>query len=437
MTTRIVDDSVQRSGAVFGALLLFLFAAWHVIGAQPGDSRQAKSSSQPSAGQSSEKGRLSAEQAEQLEALGYLQGSVKATVAGGVSTYNPKKSSAGLNLYISGHSPSAILMDMEGNLLHVWHYPFENAWKDYPGKLNKDHKSFWRRAHLYENGDLLAIFEGLGMIKLDRNSRLLWTSGFKQHHDLDVHENGDIYVLTRMGAMIPRINKRKPVIEDSITILGPDGWGKRSFSLIEALERYPEYALYWNRAKQKKGDIFHTNSLEILDGSAAHKNPAFAKGNLLVTMRSLDAVFIVNSKAEQVVWGFSADFEKPHDAQVLPNGNLLLFDNLGGSPKRGSSRMLEYRLPGMDLAWTYEGTPWDRFFSEGSGMAQRLPNQNTLITETDTGRAFEVTPEGEIVWQFINPHRTGPDNTYVASLFALDRIAREDVPWLTIERPEE
>ena len=69
-------------------------------------------------------------------------------------------------------------------------------------------------------------------------------------------------------------------------------------------------------------------------------------------------------------------------------------------------------------------------------MAQRLPNRNTLITETDTGRAFEVTPEGEIVWQFLNPHRTGPDNTYVASLFALDRIAPEDVPWLEIDRSE-
>jgi hypothetical protein len=63
-------------------------------------------------------------------------------------------------------------------------------------------------------------------------------------------------------------------------------------------------------------------------------------------MRFLDAVFVVDPKTEQVVWGSSADFEKPHDPQVLPNGNLLLFDNLGGSPKRGSSRMLEYRLPG-------------------------------------------------------------------------------------------
>ncbi len=429
MTIRTVDHSLHRTGAIIGVLLLFLTAAWHVMGA-------AGTSSQSRAGQKKTTAQLAAEQEARLEALGYVQGSVKATRTGGVSTYDPQKSFEGLNLYLSGHAPSAILMDMEGNRLHMWHYPFEKAWDYYPGKKNEDHKFFWRRVHLFENGDLLAIFEGLGMIKLDRNSRLLWTSGFKQHHDLDVHENGNIYVLTRMGTVIPRINKRKPVIEDSVTIMGPDGWLKRSFSLIEALERFPEFALYWNRAKRKKGDIFHTNSLEILDGSAAHKNPAFAKGNLLVSMRFLNAIFVVDPNTEQVVWAYSADFEEPHDPQVLPNGNLLLFDNLGGSPKRGRSRMLEYRLPGMGLAWTYEGTPWDRFFTKGCGMAQRLPNQNTLITETDTGRAFEVTPEGEIVWQFFNPHRTGPDNAYVASLFALDRIAREDVPWLKIERPE-
>ena len=219
--------------------------------------------------------------------------------------------------------------------------------------------------------------------------------------------------------------------------MGPDGWMKTEIFSDRSAGTLSRFTAPTGIApNRKKGDIFHTNSLAILDGSAAPKNPAFAKGNLLVSMRFLNAIFVVDPNTEQVVWAYKADFEEQHDPQVLANGNLLLFDNLGGSPKRGRSRMLEYRLPSMDLAWTYEGTPWDRFFTKGCGMAQRLPNQNTLITETDTGRAFEVTPEGEIVWQFLNPHRTGPDNTYVASLFALDRIAPEDVPWLKIDRSE-
>ena len=434
--SRTVDSSLRRTGAIIGGLLLCLTATWHVIGAQPGEFKQTTPSSQTRTGQQDQTERLAAEQAARLEALGYLQGSVKATKAGGVSTWVSEKSFEGFNLYVSGHEPSAILMDMEGNTLHTWHYTFADVWEEYPGKKNEQHKFFWRRVHLFENGDLLAIFEGLGMIMLDQNSRLLWKSGLNQHHDIAVDENGDIYVLTRQSKVIPRINERKPVIEDSITIMSPTGRPLLSISLIEALERFPDNALYWNRAKQRKGDIFHTNSLEILDGSAAHKNPAFAKGNLLVSMRSLDAVFIVDPITEQVVWGYRKDFVEPHDPQVLPNGNLLVFDNMGGSSKRGRSRMLEYRLPSMNLVWTYEGTPKARFFTRGCGMAQRLPNQNTLITETDNGRAFEVTPEGEIVWQFFNPFRAGPGNTRVASLFALDRISPEYVPWLKIDRPQ-
>ena len=37
------------------------------------------------------------------------------------------------------------------------------------------------------------------------------------------------------------------------------------------------------------------------------------------------------------------------------------------------------------------------------GSAQRLPNGNTLIAESSFGRFFEVTTEGEIVWEYVNP----------------------------------
>jgi hypothetical protein len=53
--------------------------------------------------------------------------------------------------------------------------------------------------------------------------------------------------------------------------------------------------------------------------------------------------------------------------------------------------------------WKYEARPgWD-FFSYFISGAQRLPNGNTLICEGMTGRLFEVTREGEIVWQYVNP----------------------------------
>ena len=79
------------------------------------------------------------------------------------------------------------------------------------------------------------------------------------------------------------------------------------------------------------------------------------------------------------------------------------------------------------MIWAHPG-PGDRpFSSETCGAVQRLPNGNTLIVETQFGRAFEVTREGETVWEFVSPHVLGG---HVARLFDLDRVAREEVAWL-------
>ena len=53
---------------------------------------------------------------------------------------------------------------------------------------------------------------------------------------------------------------------------------------------------------------------------------------------------------------------------------------------------------------------------------QRLENGNTLVTESDSGRAREVSPEGQLVWEFRNPFRAGEGGAWVATLFELRRV---------------
>jgi hypothetical protein len=55
-----------------------------------------------------------------------------------------------------------------------------------------------------------------------------------------------------------------------------------------------------------------------------------------------------------------------------------------------------------------------------------LPNGNTLITESDTGHVFEVTPAGERVWEFAVPAFDEQGNraaVWRATRFAADRIS--------------
>jgi hypothetical protein len=175
-------------------------------------------------------------------------------------------------------------------------------------------------------------------------------------------------------------------------------------------------------------DIFHTNSIELLDGSATDAPPALKAGNLLISVLHLNAITVVDPEQEKVVWAHTGEYRKQHDPKILPNGNRLLFDNHAGS---GPSAILEFDPKTMALTWEYRGSKEQPFFSKTCGTSERLPNGNTFVSETDFGRAFEVTPGGEIVWEFYNPHRAGTDDQFIASLPELIRLPLEfPTDWL-------
>jgi len=77
------------------------------------------------------------------------------------------------------------------------------------------------------------------------------------------------------------------------------------------------------------------------------------------------------------------------------------------------------------IVWEYKADPPESFYTSWGGSNQRLPNGNTLIVETEEGRAFEVTKEGEVVWEFYNPN-VKPGNKERSSIYRMMRITDED-----------
>jgi len=317
---------------------------------------------------------------------------------------------------------------MDGGALHRWRYSKDDVFPEAPA-VNFTQNDFWRRVHLFENGDLLAVIEGIGIFKLDADSNLLWANAAKVHHDLEVMPSGEIYVLTREAHLVPRVRTDGPVLEDFISILDAQGREQRRFSLIEAFERSNFQSLVegdpdevrdsWLERKREIGDVFHTNTLAVLDGSVRIDHPAFVEGNILVSLRVPDVVAVVDPREERVVWALGGDFRRQHDPKLVSNGNLMLFDNLGlGS----QSRVTELDPASGEVRWEFRGSPEWPFLSESCGTAERLPGGTTLITESDGGRAFEVTREGDVVWEFLNPHRAGDRGEYIATLFEMQRL---------------
>jgi hypothetical protein len=368
-------------------------------------------------------------QIRQLEALGYADGTQTAPSLSGVTVHDTLRVSTGFNFYTSGHGREAVLMDMAGRELHRWSHDFEGLWPNASARRAAKGAQHWRRAHLFGNGDILAVHEGLGLIKLDKDSKLLWALANGAHHDLDVLPDGDIAVLTRRGRLISRVDPTGAVLEDYAVILDSDGREKYRGSLLEAFERSDEYRKIWEESSTRTGDILHTNSIEVLDGRFADRHPALRAGNLLLSSRVLDTVFIVDPRSNEVVWALQAGFDGQHDARIVGDGLVMLFDNFG---TRSSSSVEAYDPRTKKLAWEYAGSKERDFYSETCGAAQRLPNGNTLVTESDNGRAFEVTAGGETVWEFYNPHRAGDRDEFIATLFMLERLPPDfPVDWVT------
>ncbi len=373
------------------------------------------------------------EQAADIRALPYLQGYRPAEDRPLVVMDDPKAISPGLNLLLSGHAAEAVLMDSRGEIHHRWRQPLRRLWPDLANDPEMAKLEYWRRAWLYPNGDLLGIYEGLGIVKLDARSNVLWSRRGGFHHDLQVQPDGRAWILDRDGKVIPRIHPTEGILEDFVTVLDAGGRVVKRISLLEAFERSRFVSML--ASMERSGDVFHTNTLEILDGRFESRNPAFRKGNVLLSVLKLDALAILDPDRGEIVWARKGSWRRQHQPTFLDDGTILLFDNRG--PGEGRSRVIEIDPesgPGHgEIRWQYGGAPEDTLFSKTLGSCQRLPNGNTLVTESENGRALEVTREGRVVWELYNPNRAGDHKELVAVLFEVIRLP-EEFPFRGLER---
>ena len=118
-----------------------------------------------------------------------------------------------------------------------------------------------------------------------------------------------------------------------------------------------------------------------------------------------------------------------HAPHMLANGNVLLFDN---GPHRLDhsfpfSRVLEIDPATKAIVWKYQEIRVSDFFSPRISNAQRLPNGNTFINEGWFGRFFEVTREGAVVWEYVNPYFGPRQQLVVNAVQRAYRYSPEDI----------
>jgi hypothetical protein len=341
----------------------------------------------------------------------------------GVTVYDPSRAQDGVTLYTSGHDAAAYLIAMDGQVLHEWRRPFSTVWDPSAAvkRPQPDSHVYFRKAMAYPNGDLLVIYEGVGdtpygygVVKLDRDSEVLWSYLANAHHDVDIGPDGRIYALTHEFVDEPLQGfgmLASPRLDDFLVVLSPDGEELRKISLIHAVAASEYRHLLHTVAAFALADPLHTNTVNVITAADA-ANFAFGQpGQVLLSFRELGAIGVLDLDTEKLVWLSRGPWLGQHDPDILPNGNILLFDNYGHYERpEGRSRVIEFDPGTLAIVWQYAGSAELPFESLIRSSQQRLANGNTLITESNGGRILEVSPGGEIVWQFVNPVRGGEDN---------------------------
>ncbi len=366
---------------------------------------------------------------DRLRALPYIGSTPVEHGAGdGVVRRDAQRSAPGYNLYTVQPLSTAELIDEQGHTIRSWHL---------------DGSARWARAELTDNGDLLVI--GLDARRtpdgaplpydpddarylawLDWDGDLLWKKQLPVHHDVEQQPDGNLLVLALRRRNVPKVHAELPTRDDLVLTLARDGTVIGTQSLLDGIAaNQPAFELHRVTPDKRGGapwvDLLHANSIEVLrDESLASRHALYKPGNILGCFRHQNQIAVFDPARNRVIWSWGADeLRGPHDAQMLPSGNILLFDNGLG---RGYSRAIELNPVSREIVWEYKSDPPSSFYTASKGSVQRLPNGNTLLAESDRGRAFEVTPDGEIVWEFLCPHRVAGDQR--AAIVRLYRLPR-------------
>ena len=297
-----------------------------------------------------------------------------------VRQYDPGASAGGYTLVLFRRRVPMII-DMNGRVVHSW--PQVRA---------------VGRARLNRDGSLAVIGTDNLIKEYYWDGRLRWIHRLAveddfPHHDLIRLDNGNYLVLGRdnrktQTCYLEEVDRKRGVV-----------WRWRSLDHIDV---FPT----WN-SEQK--DPTHFNSIHELppnrffDGG----DERFRPGNILVSARHLNTIFIIEKSSGTVVWQYSAGLDYQHEATMVAEGEpgegqIVVFNN-GRHNLNGYRRsLIQVIEPATgEISWQY-GSQF--LFSSVAGTVQKLPGANFVVASSHGGRIFEITPKGEIVWEWVPPY---------------------------------
>ena len=283
----------------------------------------------------------------------------------------------------------AVLLDEAGEVRHTWALTER---QDYPNRQTGGHL-YPHGVLIDPDGALTYIFDFGGTItKIDWCGRLIWSrGGHDYNHVLERGDDGSIWTIDGQIAAFLKIDPSNGEVIERIAF-GDVLKANANRGIFTT--RYDHF----ETGPRALGDPFHANDIEPLPAALAPMFPMFRAGDLLISLRALNLVFVLDPATYRVKWYSQGETQLQHDPDWQADGTIIVLDNHWFQPP---SRLIALDPKGGPPRIVLKGADYD-FFTPNRGKFARLENGGYLVTSTKQGRVFETDATGKVVFEFIN-----------------------------------
>ena len=354
------------------------------------------------------------------------------------------------------------LVRRDGTVVHRWSLDYFDDFPDPQARgcaLESSLDVDTHGVHVTPRGELVVSYEYCGAVKLDQCGNVVWRLPEQTHHAVTPAEDGGYWMLGRdqwlrgdhPGRLEPlSTNAPYPtILEDTLLRVSEDGEVLEERSIpelmrengLEAVLTSSEGITFPLTERVNGWEIVHANKVTELTSELAGAFPMFEAGDLAISLRGRNAVFVLDPDTNEVKWHQMGPWLRQHDPEFAPDGRLSVFNNnvyitayddgqtdldtpfttniMAVDPETGETEVVFGEAPGQEMLSVLRG---DHELLDDGGM---------LITEFDAGRVLQVDADGDIVWEYVNQY----DDDFVGEVTnaSIHRAEYFEAEWETCE----
>ncbi|WP_170608839.1 arylsulfotransferase family protein [Ruegeria arenilitoris] len=301
----------------------------------------------------------------------------------------------------------AVLIGPDGKLVQTW----ELSTDELPTSRVPANRKNMYGVNLRPDGSIIFTMQedGGGIISVDWCGRRKWALEGVYHHTVSPDDNGGFWTFEGnqgdFDHILTRIDSESGEVLQRVD-MGEVRRQNRHIHIFD-LQRQPDV---WDRV--------HGNDIEALPMNLADKFPMFSPGDLLISYRVPNLVFVVDPDSAKIRWWRIGPWDRQHDPDWNVDGRISVYSN----NERGVgdfSTIIAIDPATYETEVLLDGEDYN-FFSAFNGMHQRLPAGGLIAVSAHQGRIFEADANGQVVFDFINSYDADKKSTlHVADAYLL------------------